>query len=204
MDQRDTTDRTRIVRNPSGPGYTAHLRLTGVPMHVRAFALAVTCALMPLTACSSASTGSSQASSATATPTTPLPATDPVAVVAWFKDSRHHTGLKSLDGDLSRYTAGFRASDAGIVLSACNELAHDVRILKTFEPIPDAPAQASWVLALADLEQGSADCASGILNNDTAQSAKAKSEISKGNSEYAAVVDRLGTILGVHPTSSPT
>lgn len=204
MDQRDTTDRTRMVRSSSGPGYTAPLRLTQVPLRVRTVAVAVTCALMPLTACGGAATGGSQAGSATATATTSLSATDTVAVVAWFKDSRHHTGLESLDGGLSRYTAGSAASDASIILSACDELAHDIRILKTFEPIPDAPAQASWVSALAHLEQGSADCASGIINNDAAQSAKAKSEISKGDSEYAAVVDRLGTILGVHPTSSPT
>ena len=179
-------------------------------MRDHVFAIALTCALMPLTACSGASTGSSQASRATAAPTTSLPstttamATDAVVIVAWFKDSRHHTGLESLDAVLSRYTAGSAASDAGIVLSACNDLAHDVRILKTFEAIPDAPAQASWASALADLEQGSADCAAGTLENDTARSDKAKAEISKGGREYGAVVERLGTVLGVNPTSSPT
>ncbi|MDX2683486.1 hypothetical protein [Streptomyces soliscabiei] len=168
-------------------------------MRVRTVAVAVTCTLIPLTGCGSASTGSSRASGTAATPTASPSATDVVGVVAWFEDSRHHAGMESLDGGLSRYTVGSAASDAGIVLSACNDIAHDVRILKTFEPIPDAPAQASWASALVHLEQGSADCA-----NDPAQSARAKAEISKGNSEYGAVVDRLGTILGVKPTNSPT
>ncbi|BCL29751.1 hypothetical protein ACFFS2_26685 [Streptomyces aurantiacus] len=184
---------------------------------VLSLAVAATCVLLPLTACGGASTepstgaatGGSRASDATAgsattAPPASLSARDTVAVVAWFKDSRHHEGLESLDKVLSRYTAGSATSDAGTVLTACNELAHDVRILKTFDPIPDAPAQAAWASALADLEQGAADCAAAIRDNDTAQSAEAESGIKKGDSEYAAVVDRLGTILGVDPTNSPT
>ncbi len=188
-------------------------RRTRKGARVFAFAVAAACVLLPLTACSGASTeprdggsraGDATTSSATATPPASLSAEDTVSVVAWFKDSRHQEGLESLDKVLSRYTAGSATSDTGTVLTACNELAHDVRILKTFEPVPDAPAQAAWASALAELEQGAADCAAGILDNNTAQRAKAKSGIRKGDSEYAAVVDRLGTILGVGPTNSPT
>ncbi|MEU3464480.1 hypothetical protein ABZ721_31580 [Streptomyces sp. NPDC006733] len=109
-----------------------------------------------------------------------------------------------MDADLASYTSGTTTSDAGTIRSACNYLAHDVRILKTFEPIHDVPAQTSWALALTDLEQGAADCSTGSLNGDPAQAAKAKAEIAKGDREYAAVIDRLGVILGQKPTSSPT
>lgn len=179
-------------------------------MRVRTLVAALTCALLPLTACSSGSSSgdakadNTPATPATATPTTAPPPADPVAVAAWFKDSRHRTGLKSLDANLASYTSGTATSDAGTIRSACNYLTHDLRILKTFEPIPDLTAQASWSSALTDLEQGAADCSTGSLNGDTAQAAKAKAEITKGDREYGAVVDRLGVILGQKPTSSPT
>lgn len=175
---------------------------------------AIALSVFPLAACSDGSPASGPDSSASAPPVASTPpsvnaptlsADDQVKLVAWFEQSRHQQGMGVLDRDLGRFKQSV-AIDPGTpadfrnVHSACRELDHDLNIIKDFEPIPDPPAQVLWSSALMNLRQGSAECLTGSTANDAAQVAKAKTALIKGDTDFSAVVARLGGALGVAPT----
>jgi len=180
--------------------------------------LIVAGAVVPLAACGGGSSSSNSASSgsapsATTTPSTvdapTLSADAQVKLVAWFKDSRHQQGMRALDhdlGDVRRSTAIDPATpdDFTAIRSACNDLDHDLTIIKDFDPIPDPQAEALWSSALTNLRQGATDCLAGATANNAAQVATAKTTLTKGDTDYSAVVARLGSALGVDPSSAPS
>lgn len=173
--------------------------------------LAVVLSLVPLAACSGSSSSSGPGSPVSTPPAVNEPtlsADDQVKLVAWFEDSRHKQGMGVLDRDLGRLKRSL-AIDPGTpadfrnVHSSCSDLDHDLTILKDFEPIPDPPTQALWSSALTNLRQGATECLTGSTANDAAQVTKAKTALTKGDTDYSAVVARLGRALGVAPTPTP-
>ncbi|WP_328966637.1 hypothetical protein [Streptomyces sp. NBC_00239] len=54
--------------------------------------------------------------------------------------------------------------------------------------------------ALTSLRQGATECLTAATANDAAQVTKAQTALMKGDTDYSAVVARLGSALGVAPT----
>ncbi|MEV0531911.1 hypothetical protein [Kitasatospora sp. NPDC050463] len=186
----------------------------GVSMRPLLRRLAVVLSVIPLAACSDGSPASGPVSSASTPPVAstppsvnapPLSADDQVKLVAWFEEGRHKQGMGALGRDLDRFKRSLAidsvtSADFRNVNSACGDLGHDLNIIKDFEPIPDPPTQALWSSALMNLRQGVTDCLTGSTANDAAQVTKAKAALMKGETDYSAVVARLGGALGVAPT----
>jgi hypothetical protein len=180
--------------------------------------LIVAVSLLPLAACSGGSSANSPASAASAPSVSGAPsavraptlsADAQVKLAAWFTDGRHKEGMSSLDHDLRdfRRSAALTPTapaDFTRIVSACSDLDHDLSIIKGFDPIPDAQSQALWSSALTNLRQGATDCLTGATANDAAQVAQAQATLTKGGTDYAAVVDRLGSALGVAPAATPS
>lgn len=187
---------------------------------MRAFLLGLVVAgsVIPLAACSDGSPSSSPASAASAPSASSAPsvvnaptlsADAQVKLVAWFKDSRHKQGMEALDHDLGDFKRSVAIDpvapdDFSNIQYACRDLDHDLNIIKNFDPIPDPQTQTLWSSALTNLRQGATDCLTGATANDAAQVAKAKPALIKGDTDYSAVVTRLGSVLGVAPTSAPS
>ncbi|MFJ8045519.1 hypothetical protein ACIRBX_33925 [Kitasatospora sp. NPDC096147] len=180
--------------------------------------LAIGLSVVPVAACSSGSPATSSAPtvSASAVTGTPRPAAAPtlsadeqVKLVAWFQDSAHKQGMGVLDRGLDRFTRGFALDSGGSsgfsnIRSACNDLDHDLAIIKDFAPVPEPSIQALWSSAITNLRQGATDCLAGATAGDPAQVAKAKSTLAKGETDYEAAVARLGASLGVTPSPTPS
>lgn len=178
--------------------------------------LVVAGSAIPLAACSDGSVSSSPASaastpSASITPSaanTPTLSTDVIVkLVAWFQDSRHKQGLKALDSGLGDFKTSVAVDpvapgDFSTIQWACRDLDHDLTIIKDFDPIPEPQTQALWSSMLTNLRQGATDCLTAATANDAAQVAKVKTMLLKGDTDYAAVVARLGSVLGVAPTTA--
>jgi hypothetical protein len=117
--------------------------------------------------------------------------------------------MRALDHDLGEFRRSAAIDPAApddikAIQSACNDLDHDLAIIKDFDPIPDPQAQALWSSALTNLQRGATDCLTGATADNAAQIATAKTTLTKGDTDYSAVVARLGTALGVDPTSTPS
>ncbi|MFC6600124.1 hypothetical protein [Kitasatospora paranensis] len=115
--------------------------------------------------------------------------------------------MHALDHDLGDFRRSVAIdpaapADFSAVQSACSDLDHDLNIIKGFDPIPDAQSQALWSSALTNLRQGATGCVAGATANDAAQVAQAKAVLAKGDTDYSAVVARLGSVLGVAPTAT--
>ncbi|MFE5854703.1 hypothetical protein ACFQ61_16025 [Streptomyces sp. NPDC056500] len=176
--------------------------------------LAIVLSVVPLAACSDGSPAGGAVSSASTPPVASTPrsanaptlsADDQVKLVAWFEKGRHKQGMGVLDRDLGRFKRSVAIdpstpADFRNVHSACRDLDHDLNIIKDFEPIPDPPTQALWSSALMNLRQGATQCLTGSTANDAAQVTKAKTALMKGDTDYSAVVARLGKALGAAPT----
>ncbi|MCM2392743.1 hypothetical protein [Streptomyces albipurpureus] len=176
--------------------------------------LAIVLSVVPLAACSDGSPASGAVSSASKPPVASTPrsanaptlsADDQVKLVAWFEEGRHKQGMGVLDRNLGRFKRSVAIdpstpADFRNVHSACRDLDHDLNIIKDFEPIPDPPTQALWSSALMNLRQGATQCLTGSTANDATQVTKAKTALMKGDTDYSAVVARLGKALGVTPT----
>jgi hypothetical protein len=175
--------------------------------------LIVAGSVVPLAACGGGGSTSSSAASPANTPSAvdapTLSADAQVKLVAWFKESRHQQGMQALDHDLAEFKRSAAVDpatpdDFKAIQAACDDLDHDLRIIKGFDPIPDPQAQARWSSALTNLQQGATDCLTGATADNAAQIATAKTTLTTGDTDYAAVVARLGSALGVDPTSTPS
>ncbi|MCU7826802.1 hypothetical protein [Kitasatospora sp. DSM 101779] len=187
-------------------------------MRLHLLGLIVAVSVLPLAGCSDGSPSGSPASSTAAPAASVAPsvvnaptlsADAQVKLAAWFADTRHKQGMRAIDhglGDFRRSVAITPAApgDFTTIRSACNDLDHDLNIIKDFDPIPDPQSQALWSSALTNLRQGATDCLTGATANDAAQVARAKAALDKGDTDYAAVVARLGSVLGVAPTPTPS
>ncbi|WLQ38598.1 hypothetical protein P8A22_00095 [Streptomyces laculatispora] len=192
-------------------------------MRARVFALVLAGSLLSLTACGSGSSSNPPTHSSTPTVgASPLSDDAKVKVVAWFSDKRHHEGMQALDHDLSAYKRmtvldPVRTDNFHNIRDTCGDLDHDVPILKAFGPIPDPQTQALWTSTLTNIQQGVTDCLASLTdstgsrtdasNTNTTQLAKAKAEITKGDTDYGALADRVGDVLGVRtpsPGADPT
>ncbi|MEU2632587.1 hypothetical protein [Kitasatospora sp. NPDC007106] len=176
--------------------------------------LIVAVTVVPLAACSEGSPSSSPASAASAPSVSSTPsavdaptlsAEAQVKLAAWFADSRHKQGMQALDHGLRDFKRSVAIAPAApadymAIRSACNDLDHDLNIIKDFDPIPDPQSQALWSSAVTNLRQGATDCLTAATANDAAKVTQAKAALLKGDSDYSAVVARLGTALGVAPT----
>jgi hypothetical protein len=138
------------------------------------------------------------------TPPIRIDAVDAEAVAHWFA-VRGRASVKTLIRDNNRIAADHVRQDFNALGGDCVQLGDDVDQARVGDPLPDAAAQTSWVVALAHLELGAQACVDGVSNSVPAQLSSGTNEMYLGMMTVLTLETRLDGPPGpADPSEGPT